>query len=204
MIDNKQLVDAYLHRHGLRRTKGEDESFAPLLPFLMLDAMLNLYEKDIKKIPCSQMMRHQRNLWTNNYSLFNRDFFSCFNQEQKDAIIDKMDEYESYLEHHIFIAKIQIMECINFLPMDKQNGVASCLLCNILAQSAQIVWRDIYKNGRMQGKENPYIRNIQKWSYEFMNTYYGGELPNVNCNESKGVRDAVTILCNKMVEFLKR
>ena len=87
-------------------------------------------------------------------------------------------------------------------PLDVQEKVASCMVANIIAQSAEVVWERVYKNSHLQDQESPYIKGIIKWSYELMNGLYGCHKPHVNMNESKPVNDAVNVLCRKMIKWL--
>lgn len=202
MITNKELVDIYMAHRGLRRLRGSEKDFSPLLPFLMLDAQKSIYDRAIKPLECAHQQKLFRKRWNTAYCNFNKDFFRCYNRDQQDAIIEKMDDYEAYIQKDMTIAKISIMNCVKDESLERQEILADCMLCNILAQSAQLVWGRVYKRSRGKEEESPYIRDVQKWSYEFMNAYYGTNKPHINCNESKVVCNAVDILCQTMIKYL--
>lgn len=201
-MTNSELVETYLEKQGMRRIKGTNEDFSPLLPYLMLDAVYQMWCKTIKPIECKFELNKYKNTWNKNYNEFNRQFFNCFNIEQRDAIIDKMDDFEQYIGNDITIAKVQVMNCINFETLDRQDVLATCMLCSILAQSARIVWGRVYKNAKFHDEKNGYISTIEKSIKNFMDTYYGKGKPNIKCDEDKKVSDAVSVLCKKMIYWL--
>ena len=201
-MTNKELVETYLAYHGMKRVEGKDEDLSPLLPFIMMDITLDMYLKVIKPLNCKHLMNHYRKEWKRNYDAFNARLFMCFNADQRDALTDKMDEFEEYIQNYVMIAKVQIMNCISFEPIERQEVLATCLLCSILAQSARIIWGRIYKNDRLEDGENIYLRSIELYIKKFMDAYYGVGKPRVKCDDNEAVRNAVDILCKKTIQWL--
>lgn len=199
-----ELVDTYLEHRGMRRVKGE--GYDPILPFFMLDAMYQILSKEIVPIKSRQEQKQALKRWQASYTAFNRDFFSAFNQEQQDEIIDIMDAFESYVNNDIIVAEVAVMNELAKLdiPFEQQKVVASSMMCHVLAQAAQITWSAIYKNKYNVSKESPHINAILKYSSMWMNMYFSKvSNAHVNPNDSQQICDAMDALCRKMVRFLK-
>ena len=199
-----EIVDTYLTHKGMRRVKGD--GYDPILPFFMLDAMYQIMSKEIVPVPS----RHEQKLvlkrWKAAYNSFNRDFFSAFNQEQQDEIIDIMDEFQSYINNDIIVAEVAVMKQLQQydIPFEDQKIVAASMMCHVLAQTSQIAWKAIYKNKYNVSKESPQINAIQKYASLWMNLYFAKiSDAHVNPNDSEQICTAMDILCRKMVKFLK-
>lgn len=198
-MDANTLVDTYIKHLGLKRISGDDAS--PILPFFILDVMYTLYRKSIQPVPSQFEEKKAKNLWMKNYHLFNRDFFSVFSDDQQDEIIDIMDAFEEYINNDVVIVKVAVMNELSphGLNLDDQDILASCLICDILAQSAQVIWRAVYDN------DNQYINAIMRNATRWMNLYIRKRTDAlVDTNKSKQVTDAVNALCKKMVNFLHK
>lgn len=203
-MTNKEIVDAYFLAHGFRQTKGDAQDFSPMLPLLILDEVYTMYRKTILPITCTHEMKQAKKLWSESYNDFNRDFFRCFTAEQRDAIMEKMDNFEEYIAKDEMIAKVQIMNGLSFEPLERQEIIATCVLCSILVQSAQVVWRRIYKNRRQEDTENIHLKNIRRGITKFGDAYYGKNKPIVRLDENPQVAGAVSVLCRNMIKWLKR
>lgn len=198
------LVDTYLTHIGMRRVKGN--GYDAILPFFMLDAMYQIMSKDIVPVPSRQEQKLALKRWQASYNSFNRDFFSAFNQEQQDAVIDIMDAFESYINNDIVVAEVSVMKQLQKydISFEHQKVIASCMLCHVLAQTAQIAWGAIYKDKHNVSKESPHIKAILKYSSLWMNLYFSKVSDAyVNPNDSEQICTAMDILCKKMIKFLK-
>lgn len=185
----------------MRRVKGK--SLEPILPFLMLDCMFQIYNKEIKPVQCRHEMKHLRKVWMRNYTTLNNQFFRAFNVAQRDEVIDKMDDFENYIQNDLMIAKVAVMNELSDLDFKDANICASCMLCNIFAQSAQIVWSKVYATRSGRNSENPYISGIEASCKRFMDLYHSTvSTRNVNPNNSKQIVTSVDILCHKMIKWL--
>lgn len=197
------LVDTYLTHIGMRRVKGN--GYDAILPFFMLDAMYQIMSKDIVPVPSRQEQKLALKRWQASYNSFNRDFFSAFNQEQQDAVIDIMDAFESYINNDIVVAEVSVMKQLQKydISFEHQKVIASCMLCHVLAQTAQIAWGAIYKDKHNVSKESPHIKAILKYSSQWMNLYFASKSDaHINPNNDKQICLAVDILCKKMVNFI--
>ena len=203
-MTNKEIVDTYFVAHGFRQTKGGAQDFSPILPFLMLDEVYTMYRRTILPIKCAHQMKQSKMLWAESNNAFNKDFFACYTKEQTEAIIERMDDFEQFIAKDEMIVKVQIMNEVNFEPLERQDVIATCLLCSILVQSAQVVWRRIYKNSLQQDTENIALRNIRRGIVGFMNEYYGKNKPDIKVDDNPQVAGAVGVLCRNMIKWLKQ
>lgn len=203
-MTSSDLVDIYLYHLGMHRVKGD--GYDAILPFFMLDAMYQIMTKEIVPIKSRHEQKLAMKRWMASYTTFNRDFFSAFDQDQQDEIIDMMDDFEAYINNDVIVAEVAVMnELAKYeIPFEEQKAVAACMVCHVLAQTSQITWGAIYKNKRGQDKENPYIKAILKYSWQWMNLYFGKiSDAYINPNDSEPICTAMNILCKKMVNFLK-
>ena len=199
-----ELVDTYLAHKGMRRIKGN--GYDAILPFFMLDSMYQILSKDIAPIPCKQEQKLALKRWREAYNSFNQDFFRAYSQDQQDEIIDMMDAFETYINNDVLIAEVAVMNDLaqHGIPFEHQKVIASCVMCHVLAQAAQITWGAIYKNSRNISKESPHIKAILKYSSTWMNLYFAKVSDaHINPNDSEQICTAMDILCRKMVRFLK-
>lgn len=200
-MTNTEIVDKYLTSIGMKRVSGT--SLEPILPFFMLDAAYNLWRKDISPIECRHELKFLKKQWITRYGMFNRQFFRAFTVDEQDEIIDKMDSFDAYIENHVMVARVQIMNYLQDLEFEQAVRCASLIIINIMCQSAGIVWSHVYKNGRDRDRVNPDIQALEKLSSRFMNSYHSAiSSRNVNPNESKPIVDAVDVLCKKVIGWL--
>ncbi len=168
-----------------------------IMPFFMLDAQYMIYCSDVRDVKVSHKAREWKNRWQHNYGLLNRGFFRLYTIDQQIELTEKMDEFEKYIANDIMVAKVQVMNLLTDLPMEQQAICASLIVCNLLAQSAMIVWNDVYKF------KNKFIAAIEKCSSKFMNFYHESiSKAYVNPNESIAISNAVDALCKKMVRWM--
>lgn len=198
------LVDTYLAHKGMRRVAGT--GYDPILPFFMLDAMYQIMSKDIVPVESKQEQKLALKRWQMSYNAFNRDFFSAFDSDQQDKIIDIMDAFEAYINNDIIIAEVAVMDDLakHNIPLDQQKVVASAMMCHVLTQAAHITWGAVYKNRYNVSKESPHIKAILKYSSMWMNMYFSKVSDaHIDPNDSQQICDAMDALCRKMVKFLK-
>lgn len=194
-----ELTDAYLRHMKYRRLEGG--GMTPILPFFILDAMFQIYSKVVGPMDLKREQKMMRARWIDAYNQFNRDFFSAFTDDQQDAIIDRMDDFCEYINNDVEIARVQVMNVMKEDCIDMQMTVSSIMLCNVLAQAANTVWRNTYVKRDGSPLRNAYIDAMERWSYKFMNAYHGRST-NVDPNKSEGVSKAVSALCRRIIRWL--
>lgn len=198
-----EIVDTYMRHCHMRRVQGTGGD--PILPFFMLDAMYQILKRDLWPVESRHEAKRERTLWLNSYNAFNRDFFSAFDDDQKDYIIDLMDSFESYINNDVIVARVAIMNQIKQygLEFEDQKVLSSFMLCHILAQTAKITWNAIYKTKYCGPRASVYLDSILKHSSRWMNLYFASKSDaHINPNNDKQICLAVDILCKKMVNFI--
>lgn len=197
-MTNKELVDKYLASRGMKLVGGA--TLEPLLPFIIMDAQYQLYRQDIAPLPLKREIKQVRSKWINAYNKFNKGLFAPFTADEQDEIVDKMDEFAAYIQNDLIVTKVAMMNIVKFLPFEQQNVIGSALMCNALAQAAQVIWNKVFFDRRGNPETNRELHCIRVSSYRFTNMYYR-EGENISCN-TKEVNVAMDILCRKMVRWL--
>ena len=208
MITNHEIVDTYLAYKHRRRVKGERlDNIMPLMPFYIMDACYQVYCKDIKDYPCRHRAKQAKNKMAEAFRKFNTDFFLAFNPDQTDYILDQMDEFCEYIHNSIVMLKSAVVNYfatlgdISKLPFEDKRVIASLLICNALAQSAQHMYGEVYRKGNMSKEVEPTIEVVKKASYDYSNLFPFAI--NVDITSSKQVMDMIDVLCKNIIKFLK-
>lgn len=198
-----EIVDTYMRHCHMRRVQGTGGD--PILPFFMLDAMYQILKRDLWPVESRHEAKRERTLWLNSYNALNRDFFSAFNDDQRDYIIDLMDSFEEHINNDVLITQVAVMNQLGEykLSFEDQKIVSSAMLCHILAQTAKITWNAIYKTKHCGLRANAYLDSILKHSSRWMNLYFSSKSDaHINPNDNQQICTAVDILCKKMVNFI--
>ena len=203
MITNQEIVDRYLAYRGKRRTQsGKMDNTLPLMPFFIMDVVYQIYDKDIKDIECKHQMKRYRTQWVDNYNKFNHEFFRAFNDDQRDYIIDLMDEFAAYIHNTVVMMKSAVVNSFTQeTEFEDKKNLASILTCNVLCQAAQHLYGDMYRNRYMQKEMNQHIAGVQQATYKFACWYPAGK--GVDLTASDKVMNMIDVLCKKIVYFLK-
>ena len=202
-MTNREIVDTYLAYKHRRRTKGErEDNTLPLMPFFIMDTCYQIYCKDIKDLPCKHLMKLAKKRWADAYHKFTTDFFLAFSQDQTDYIVDMMDEFNDYIHTHIVMLKSAVMEYFkDETSFEDKKILASLLTCNVLSQSAQHLYGEMYRKRDMSKEIEPSIEGVRKASYDF-SCYYPAS-KGVDLASSDKVMNMIDVLCKKIVKFLK-
>lgn len=206
---NMSLTQIYLNAHDLQILKGDDSPNI-FLPFLLIDAMYIVRQENIHDLPKKHTLKHYYRNWDKNYEQFIKDFFRIFTEEQQFEIIDKMDEFNLFIKNELQLFKISVMNRFMDYDTDVRLILSDTLACNILAQSAQIVYGSIHKkpNNRTRQYEtvvNTHIKGMEQWSHKFL-AEYGDSIvertkQRIDLTEYSPVADTVKNLCTKIAQF---
>ena len=201
-MNNNEIVETYLKYRGKVRTNvGKRDNTLPLMPFFLMDIVYQIFCKDIKPMDCKHQMQRYRTVWANNYQKFNSDFFRPFNEEQKDYIVDLMDEFENYIHNTVVMMKSSVVNAfVDDAEFEDKKNLASLLTCNVLCQAAQHLYGDMYRNKYMQKESNTNIAAIQQASYKIACHYPAGKSTDLTSKEP--VLKMIDVLCKKIVQFL--
>lgn len=202
MVTINDVITAILKAKGMRKIKGSEDDVAPIIPYILMDTAYTLYCKHIRTLKCSFKAKKARNSFGENYGKFNRDMFRCLNAAQAVFVTDIMDRWEKFIEKDLFITHIQITNLFWRESRERQDILSEAMLIDIHCQCALLVYGMVYKNGRLEDKQNPYLRLCRQASREFLKEYYG-DGPDIDPNTDKNVNACVDILCKRQREFLR-
>lgn len=200
-MTNKEINEALLKKRGYKQYIGNKDNLSPLMYFFLMDASKMIYDSDMAKRECSGMELKMRNRVKEGYHLFFKDFFSAFNTEQQDYLIEKADEYEEFISHHLFIAEVAMMECVKDKPLERQREEAKAWLCNFLAGDAQEFHGECWRTGNHKPLYNRYIDQVAKASKEYSRIRFGEGEP-LTEEQFNRVQDAVTVVARKTADWL--
>ena len=204
-MTSKEIIHRILDRMNLEITKGTDEMLDPILPWFIMDIQYQIYCRSIKPLNCVHDLQFLRTRWNENYKFFNKSMFCMFNDDEKSEIVDMMDEFETYISNDVEIAKIQFMNVMKGYDLDIQDIIASGMMCNVLAQNANIIYNKVYALGR-NGKhiDNPNIAAVATYSFKFVNLLHNAiSDERLVFNGVKPLDDAIQIISNKMIKWIK-
>lgn len=200
-MDNKDIVNIYLAYKHKRKTKGKEVNLLFLLPFFIMDACYQIYCKDIKDFPCKHMMKQAKKRWGECYHNYTTDFFRAFNEDQTEFITDQMDEFNDYIHNSIVILKSKVFNLIpDVYSFEDKKILSALLLCNVLAQAAQRLHGNMYRNVDMTKEVNYDIEGVKKASYDMAR--YHPASKGVNLTVSDEVMKLIDALCKKIMKFL--
>ena len=200
-MTNQEIVDVYLAYKHKKRTKGKRENLLFLMPFFIMDACYQIYCKDIKDLPCKQMMKQAKKRWGVCYHKYTTDFFRAFNEDQMEFIMDQMDEFNDYIHNSVVILKSKVMsEIPDTVAFEDKKILAALLLCNVLAQAAQHLHGNMYRNADMTKEINYDIEGVKKASYDLARLHPASK--GVDLTASDDVMKLINALCKKLMKFL--
>lgn len=210
-MTNAEIARAYYKHNNLKLQQGSEDSLEAILPFIIMDAVYQLYCTHIKPMDVKGQLAQIRNHWSKTYSQFNRQFFRSFDEDQIDYVMDKMDSFDSYIQNDLEITRISIMDCFRQEGDTMQVVASACVLCGVLAVAANTVWQRVHRvvlprskyrpYARTVGEKNPLLTILEKIPYKYLGGYRGkAEVINVS-NDPK-VEAAVNVLCRKMIHWL--
>lgn len=238
MITNQQLLKAYVEQvKGLRVLKGDNIEI--FIPFLCLDIVQTFYKDYIKDIKPEDFepslrgswftkFRKLRKNWYDNFQdiMGTKTFWDKFDEDVKDAIIDKMDDFEQYIGNYVTMAKVAVMKVIDPMPLEQQQIVSSCLIAEVLIWSGMDVWEKCLKDKendtyewrhgeltKMELKKQYKVWDaafkadhrkmvaLQKSIHTFLNYFYK-PTKRITIGENPLCTNEITLLCRKIVHFL--
>ncbi len=200
-MTNKEINEALLKRRGYRQYYGNKDNLSPLMYFFLMDASKQVFDKSIRKQPGAGKQKRCVKQMVDGYHLFFQNFFSAFTQDQTDYIIDKADELESFIQHHLDIAEIALQECVNELPLELQKEISSAWLCNLLAADAQDFHGECWKTSSGQPLSDRYIDQVLKSSKDYARIRFG-DGPNISEKHHKRITQSVRVVANKICEWI--
>lgn len=145
-ISNDTLIRKFARYKGEVLPTERVHSLAPLMHFFLVDLADDIFTKNWKDHDLTQESSSMRNDILSTFFWHNKDFFFAFNQDDTDAILEKVNDLQAYIGHDVFIADIAGQETINELEAAEQKSFSSLWLTNILCANAQ----DLYAHNHEQ------------------------------------------------------
>ena len=201
-ITINQIVDIFLTSKGLVRNGG-DNNLSPILPLIIMDSAKSLFDKYINPVESKREMKRCRGEWLKLYHEFNMEYFLLYTQDQRDYIIDLMDDFEVWIAKHLYICHIQIMNQLTFEPIKRQWVLAATLLISILCQAARIIYEGFFQKAKIPMKCT-LLEQLDAIIIRWQNLYYGTGKPNVKVSDDKQVCLAVDVLLKYCINFLQK
>lgn len=197
------IVKKLLSARGLRLVAGEHDAASLLYPYLLMDLQYSVWQKDVRGVKAEKELKRAQTRWREAYDRFNRAFFRDIGSENWDCICDLMDEYEAWMERPLMLARVAIMNAIGEREFEEQKLLSACLLCNCLAQCANIIWGTIYMDEHGRKRRNDDIERVEWASKAFADTWMlqRGDHSVINLNGDKGVNDAMNVVVQHITHF---
>lgn len=146
-MTNVEINNAIHRYRGVKNFRGDLHSLSAVCYFFLLDASYQVFDKKIKPLPFKHQDKKLVGRIKQAYNDFFDRFFAAFSQEERDYLIDKADEMEAFLEHHIEVARMQMLNCCIDYPVEVQEQIADLWLCNRLAYEAMSHYAATWKKG---------------------------------------------------------
>ena len=160
-----KIIEPYFDLLGMRIVKGDTRSIMPLGIFCLHDSIYQIFNKDIKGIK----LEHQANKWRNEWRKTNdaqfKKFFLMLDDDQRDAIIDIMDDFENYTQENVEEIRLWVKKCLFDIPKESQEIIASLQLCNVMGHLAAIRWNELFvKRVDKRPRVLPYNEAVIRYS----------------------------------------
>lgn len=144
-MTNKEINEAIHSYRGVKNFRGDLNSLSAVTYFFLMDAAYQVFDKRIRPLQYKHKEKQVVGRIRAAFNDFFDRFFAAFSQDQREYLIDKADEMETYLEHHIEVARFQMTNCCIGEPADVQNRIADLWLCNRLAYEAMGHYGETWK-----------------------------------------------------------
>ena len=195
----REIINTYLQSNRLKVDKGNEGDFSPILPLIIMDEAYQIFCKYIRPIECRFESNRLKKDWMKEYHTFNQSYFSHFNQEQIDFIIDLMDENEAFLHNDLMMVFVHCSDLIMDEPFERKQVLAAGMMIDVLSSIAELFWEKIFRNA--YEPTNSHLKRMDKGIIRWCSLYHGDK-STVNPNNSDVVEKSVYALINKQMKFL--
>lgn len=165
------LLDTYFTYHNLTLLSGSEHDCAPLMPYMLMDAMNLIYDDYIKPLDLKHNLKHLRKQWHDAYLRLTSDFFRCFNADQQGEVVEIMDGLSAHIHNEVELFRVAVMNHFMHIESDTRVTLSAIIACNHLAQSAQILWKWVRRSRRGNMLANPHIAIVENTSLRFFDEY---------------------------------
>ena len=199
----KDIVRAFSIRHKLIKRIGSEDvnDPAPILPFLIMDCAQSIFFREVSPLHTHHSLEQLKNRWIDDYHRFNQKLFSCLDTDQRDFVIDVMDEYEVYVQDEILSIREAINDLLIVIDLYSRSIICSLFVCNILSQVAQIAWSEVFRTEKKQKEYNIELQRMRSYTHKMLNLIT--ELPeNIDPNEDENLNKAIGYYMDKTTKWL--
>ena len=222
-MTNAEMLDAFLRPRGMYMEGGCNLRI--LLPFFIMDAVYAIYNRSIKPIDLRSRRKERlaRLRWRLAYNRFDEEFFNSFDEDQREAIMDKMDKFEEYIDNDLMVMQASVWRALCKVEPERdtevQNIAADCFLaemlsCAALIESQRIInWAKTIPSKKGVGFEVTRLPKAFVKAYDgidevrlminaFNNTFYQ-PTKDINISNYPGISDAISQMIQKIFRFIK-
>ena len=199
-MTNREINRAILKRMGFTQYHGNQDNLSAIMHFFLMDASYQAFMS--VKWTAEGKYKSILKRWHEGYNLFFADFRAAYTQEEYAAILDKVDDFEEYLSHHLFIAEIAVQEAANDEEAAIQRETSRCWIANLLANDAKDFYGEVWKTGRHQPLQNRYINQVCAASKDYGRRY--DRTLYLKDSQIKRIEDSVHVIANKICFWVVR
>ena len=201
----KPIVQSYVEHKGWQCSNTVDES--AMTPFFLADSAYLVYDERIKPLALKREMKMYAKKFIECYRAFNKDFFAAFDDEQRDYVIDKMDELHEAIAHDVEIFRMSIINYLAQFPLDVRQNVASFSACLHLTSCAFLTWRTVFRNGHSNGEamHNKALQGMLSASDMMFKAYTRQKAHStsvIDLNKIPDIEKSSRIVCNRIIQFI--
>lgn len=208
-MTNKEINDAIHKFRGVKNYHGDLNSLSAVCYFFLMDSSYQLFVKKVRPIPHRHIAKKMVSDISAAYNAFFERFFAAFDLDQRDYLNDKAEEMEQALEHHIEVAKLQMMNCCIDETPEIQDQISDVWMCNRLAYEAMRHYGVTWKSGGFKFRgmlftkedRDKNIEKVVKLTKELSKTLYGDEAE-VKEKHLAQINLAMSILTKKIASWV--
>lgn len=198
----KPITESYIKHKGWRCTNMNDENV--LMPFFLADSAYLIFSDQIKPLALRQDLKMYAKRFIRAYNSFAKDFFSPFDQEQKDYIIDKMDTLFELISGDIEAFRSAIIDHTSQFSEDVRHTLASLSALLSLTQCTWIVYRHLYvaSGAPMYNKD---LQSMMTSAHSLFQAYANKKANRINVpelNKVQAISAASRALCDRILQFI--
>lgn len=199
-MEKREILEAYLKHNNLKIVRGN--SWDPILPFLMMDCVYQMYSETIKPLPLRHEQKRNRSIWRDNYQRMNQSFFRSFNDDQQDEVINIMDQFNEYIKNDLDRLRFAFMGCLPIEDIETKKIISVCMATSALTNAAEHIFKNRFSKVKLAyGDPVIYLEKIKISAVRIANYYYKAST-DFNPNTDRNLSGHLQALCNRMVRFL--
>lgn len=183
---------------GYTQYSGNLDNLSAIMHFFLMDASYQAFLS--VKWEAEGKYKPWLKRWRDGYKLFFSDFKAAYTKDQYNSILDKVDAFEEYLSHHLFIAEIAVQEASNDEEIKIQRENSRCWLANLLANDAKDFYGEVWKTGLHQPLHNRYIDQVCKASKEYGRKY--DKTLYLSDKQIDRIQTSVQVIANKICAWV--